>query len=244
MTKVDRSPDMLTPPTLDLLPPYAARRSRSQGKTWFVTESGQRFPSVTSILNATKSWEDRQALARWRSRVGQAEAAQITQTASRRGTQTHKRIQRFLQGEADPAPVETDPYWTSVSPVLAQISTVRLVEGTVVHPDLGYAGRVDGIVHYDDGDGGDRLCVVDWKTADRPKGSIERLYDHPLQLAAYCGAANQTYGEQGLNIQQAVIVVAIAGHPAELFWLDGTTLTHYWQQWQQRLTAFQLRFGG
>lgn len=229
---------MLVPPQLDLLPAYHLRRSRSEGKTFFVTSTGQRFPSVTSILNATKSWEDRQALARWRSRVGQAEAAHITQTASRRGTQTHKRIQQFLRG--DPAPdlaAATDPYWDSVTPVLAEISHVRLVEGTVVHPDLGYAGRVDGIVQYRD-----RLCLVDWKTADRPKGSLARLYDQPLQLAAYCGAANQTYGDLGLHIDCAVIVVAIAHHPVELFWLEGEVLTAYWQQWQTRLESYQVRF--
>ena len=44
-----------------------------------------KLPSVTSILDATRSEEDKAALANWRERTGQKEAEAITKAASSRG---------------------------------------------------------------------------------------------------------------------------------------------------------------
>ena len=48
-----------------------------------------KLPSVTSILDATKSEEDKAALANWRERTGFKEAEAITKAASSRGSQMH-----------------------------------------------------------------------------------------------------------------------------------------------------------
>ena len=193
-----------------------------------------RYPSVTSVLNATKPQADRDALARWRSRVGYAEAGRISSQASRRGTQTHKQVKDFLLRDRAPDQAAISPYWQSVEPILQQIETVHLVESYVFHADLGYAGRVDCVARYQD-----TLCVLDWKTADRPKETVDRLRDSPLQLAAYCGAVNQTYAEQGIQLSHALVVVAVAHQPAELFWFDPDDVLDYWQQWTERLGKFQ-----
>ncbi len=216
-----------------LLPVISAKTSRQKGRSYFVDELGQRLPSVSSILSATKPAADRKALRQWQQRVGQTEARRITGQASRRGTQTHTYLRHYLLGTAIPCPEDAKPYIRSLEPVLAIIDNVRLVEGTVFHYDLGYAGRVDCIASYQG-----VPCIVDWKTSDRPKETVQRLYDHPLQLAAYCGAANHIYADCGIQLTEAVLINAVPDREAEVFWFDAGTLQDYWHQWQSRVDQF------
>ncbi|MEH1785911.1 MAG: hypothetical protein V7L23_10095 [Nostoc sp.] len=76
-----------------------ATSKRENGKQYYVDAKGNRFPSVTIILNATKSQADRDRLLNWKARVGTEEATRISTNASRRGTQTHKQIERYLLGQ-------------------------------------------------------------------------------------------------------------------------------------------------
>ncbi|NEQ96638.1 MAG: PD-(D/E)XK nuclease family protein [Cyanothece sp. SIO2G6] len=221
------------PHTINLLPIQTTRLRRSQGRSYFVDAQGQNLPSVTSILNATKPAEARRALARWKQRVGPETAQQISTSASRRGSQTHKFLQDYLLGRDSVCPDPVLPYWQSLETVMLHISNVRLVEGTVFHYDLGYAGKVDCVASYQG-----VPCVVDWKTSDRPKETIQRLYDNPLQVAAYCGAVNHTYAPQDVHLTTALIVIAIPDQPAEVFWFDADDLRVYWHQWQERLQQF------
>ena len=51
-----------------------------------------KLPSVTTILSATKSEEEKAALANWKERVGVKEANRIKTEASSRGTSMHSYI--------------------------------------------------------------------------------------------------------------------------------------------------------
>ena len=51
-----------------------------------------KLPSVTSILDATRSEEDKAALANWRERTGYKEAEAITKAASSRGSTASLKI--------------------------------------------------------------------------------------------------------------------------------------------------------
>ena len=164
--------------TLKLLPHYSAKSVRSAGKSYYVDEQGDRFPSVTTILNATKPDHDKQALLQWRSRLGAQAANQITRQASRRGVSLHKQIHRYLLGKAIELPEAVLPYWESIQPVLQDIDEVRLVEGTVFHYGLRYSGRVDCVASYRG-----TPCILDWKSADKPKKSPERLRDAPPRFS-------------------------------------------------------------
>lgn len=224
------------PSDAHLLPRLHAKSVRDNGKQYYIDVKGDRLPSVTTILNATKPQEDRDRLASWRQRVGTDEANRISGTASRRGTQTHKQIQRYLLGEDTPCPDASRPYWESIEPVLQDIDTVRLIEGSVFHYDLSYSGKVDCVASYKG-----IPCVCEWKTADKPKGSIERLYEYPLQLTAYLGAVNQYYQDYGIKLDHALLVVAIPEMPAEVFWFEPAAMTDYWQQWVGRVAAYWKR---
>ncbi|NET31336.1 MAG: exonuclease [Cyanothece sp. SIO1E1] len=223
---------------LQLLPIADAKQTRQRGGNYFTDAQGVRLASVTTILNATKSQADREALARWRSRVGFAQANRISRAASIRGSQTHKQIKHHLLEQAIPCPEAVQPYWHSVEPVLQEINDVKLIESPVLHYQLGYAGKVDCVASYRG-----VPCVCDWKTADQPKQSVERLYDGPVQLAAYCGAFNHYYEHHGIKLRHALLVVAIAHQPAEIFWFEPETVMTYWQQWLERVMTFN-RFIG
>ena len=226
------------PSDTHLLPHSPAVAVRENGNQYYVDALGDRLPSVTTILNATKPQEDRDRLANWRQRVGTDEANRISGTASRRGTQTHKQIQRYLLGEDTPCPDTSRPYWESIEPVLQDISAVRLIESPVFHYELSYAGRVDCVASYQG-----IPCVCEWKTADKPKGSIERLYEYPIQLTAYLGAVNQYYQDYGVKLDHALLVVAIPEMPAEVFWFEPEAMMDYWQQWEKRVAAYWQRRG-
>mgnify|MGYP003347632288 CR=1 FL=1 len=51
-------------------------RTTVSGRRYYLTPDGGRVASVTSILDATKSEEKKQALAAWRQRVGEQQAQQ------------------------------------------------------------------------------------------------------------------------------------------------------------------------
>lgn len=215
------------------LPHPSLRSLRVKGRQYYLDAEGQRLPTVTTILNATRSQTQRQALQNWRQRVGVEAAAQISSTASRRGTGTHRQIQRYLRGESPVCSEAVRPYWDSIWPVLQDLDQIRLVESPVFHNPLRYAGQIDCVASYQG-----IPCLCEWKTADQPKGSLERLYDYPLQVAAYWGAVNQLYQDYDLSLNYAMLVVAIPETPAEVFWFEPEALTVYWQVWEQRLAAY------
>lgn len=221
---------------IQLLPRLHAKSVRENGNQYYVNIKGDRLPSVTTILNATKPQEDRDRLFNWRQRVGTDEANRISGTASRRGTQTHKHIQRYLQGLDTPCPEAGRPYWQSIEPVLQNIDAVRLIESPVFHYEMSYAGIVDCVASYKG-----IPCICEWKTADKPKGSVERLYEYPLQLSAYLGAINQYYQDYGIKLNHALLVVAIPEMPAEVFLFEQLAMEDYWQQWLGRVAEYWKR---
>jgi genome maintenance exonuclease 1 len=221
------------------LPPAPSQSMRQQGQQYFIDRQGQRLPSVTTILNATRPPEQRQALARWKERVGAEAAAQISGAASRRGSGTHKQVERYLRGDVVLCSEGVRPYWESMKPVLQAVDEVRLLESTVFHYGLSYAGKVDCVASY-----AGVPCLCEWKTSDRPKQSLERLYDYPLQLVAYWGAVNHFYQGEGVDLGHALLAIALPNAPAELFWFDRASLMHYWQQWQERVQRYWRRQGG
>ncbi|QZZ18875.1 exonuclease [Leptothermofonsia sichuanensis E412] len=221
------------------LPSYRARQIRQRGQQYYVDDRGYRLPSVSTILNATRSLEQRQALARWQQQLGMEAATRISTTASRRGTGTHKQVERYLQGESVVCPDGIRPYWESIKPVLQAVDQVRLVEGTVFHYNLGYAGKADCVASYQG-----VPCLCEWKTADRPKHSLDHLNDYPLQVVAYWGAVNHCYRDHDVNLDHALLAIAIPNQPAEVFWFEPEALAHYWQQWQERVAVFWRRAGG
>ena len=72
-------------------------RVEIDGKRRYATPDGEKLPSVTTILDATKSEESKKALMEWRKRVGVQKAQEITTEAAGRGTRMHKWLEDYIK---------------------------------------------------------------------------------------------------------------------------------------------------
>jgi genome maintenance exonuclease 1 len=191
---------------------------------------GQVYPSVTTILNATKPQETREALKQWRKRIGEKKAQQIVANACRRGISIHSAIKDFLIKKELPEEIESNEYWQSIQPVLEQIERVHLIESAVYNSKQKYAGIFDCLGEWEG-----QLCLFDWKTASKPK-KLEWIADYCLQVTAYIAAINNLYD---VNITQGIVAVALSDRPAQIFYLDADYLLHYWEQFLERLKLWE-----
>lgn len=215
------------------LPHYSVKRVRRDRKMLYEIE-GRCYPGVTTVLSATKPQAARDALQRWRQRVGVEAAQQISGTASSAGTRLHKQIAAYLNGEPVEISADLMGYWESLQPVLTQVEEVLLVEGAVWH-EAGFVGFPDALVVVKG-----ELHLCDWKTALRPK-QPQWLGDYFLQIAAYRQAAIQVYADFGLEVQKGLIAIALADQPAQLFDVDVAEMDEHWREFEQRLREFERR---
>ena len=203
---------------------------RSDDGIYSTIEGG--FYSVTTILSGSR---DNSGLLEWRESVGEERATFICDLACFRGTNHHLRIERFLTDGTEPDfDFLQTPYWNSVRPFLDTVDHPVLLEGAVWHPD-GFAGTLDCLAYL--ADDGDQPTLLDWKTADSPRKK-DKLYDYSLQCAAYAKAASHVYGQRGLDIQQAKIVVAIPDSPPQIETLNRDALDQLYRHFQARLQRF------
>ena len=123
------------------LPYYKAKQVSVNRKRHYEIE-GHCYPGITTILSATKPYEEKKRLWDWQDRIGKDEARKITTNSSRSGTRIHKIIKSHLKQEPYELPEGLDGFWNSIEPVLKEIDEVLLVEGAVWHP-LKFAGYPD-----------------------------------------------------------------------------------------------------
>jgi ATP-dependent exoDNAse (exonuclease V) beta subunit len=154
------------------------------GKRFYVTPKGK-LPSITTVLSILS----RDAIKKWRERVGEEEANKISTKASRRGTNVHAMCEDFLNNDLDakkylPNDRET---FNSLKPILEEhIDNVYAQEVPLWSEYLGVAGRVDCIAEWNG-----RIAVIDFKTSRKPQK--ERIY---LQLLpTVCGICRYVGGE-------------------------------------------------
>ena len=167
-------------------------------KRVYQTPDGEKLPSVTTILSATK---DMTHLNEWRDRVGHAKAQQITTEAAGVGTAMHANLERFLIGEQrqpgnNPVHVQANKMAdVIIKNGLSKMSEIWAMEQSLYFPGL-YSGTTDGIGVFDG-----EPCVFDHKQTNKPK-KAEWVEDYYIQLVAYILAHNEVYGT---NIRRGVV---------------------------------------
>ena len=145
-------------------------RETVNGKRLYATPGGKRLPSVTTILDATKSEEKKKVLQEWRNRVGYDRAQAITTEAANRGTRMHSYLEQYVKtGELPPR--GTNPYsWAShtmaqvvISKGLVNVNEFYGVEVPLYFPEI-YAGTTD-LVGVHNG----TPVILDFKQTNKPK---------------------------------------------------------------------------
>lgn len=201
----------------------------------------QAIPSVTRILQQTMTSKQIFFLERWKQQMilelGEEGFAEYTSNIFIQGKQFHEALESILSPEGNLK--ERDKhlfkcgYIQSVQHILKDISGVQALESAVQHETLKYVGLLDCVAEYQG-----KLCVIDWKTSEKPKPFIRNTYDNPLQVVAYMGAINHD-ANYSFQVQCGLIVVAYKdGSPAHPHFMDEELCSQYWAKWLLRLEEY------
>ncbi len=217
---------------IPFLPKYEPMRTHSEdGQRFYDTPLGLQY-SVTTVLSGSR---DDSGLQLWREYMGEERANEIVARACNRGERHHTNVERYLLDGIEPVFNWLEaPYWESTKDFLKTVRKPLLIEGAVWHPDK-FAGTLDCIA-YLDGDG-DQPTLLDWKTADKLRNE-GKVYEYSLQLAAYTKAANWVYAKQGLNIQQAKLVIALPDENPQIETFDADALKQLYLHFLGRKERF------
>ena len=223
-------------------------RENVNGRRLYATPDGNRLPSVTTILDATKSEESKRALQNWRNRVGHEQAQAITTEAANRGTRMHTYLEQYVR---DGVIKErgTNPFsWAShamahtvIEHGLKHVSEFWGIEVPLYFPGV-YAGTTDGAgLHLNE------ESILDYKQTNKPK-KREWIDDYFVQLCAYAEAHNELYGT---CIKKGVILMCvkpdldehhnIVGEPKyQEFVLEGAEFEKYRTLWWKKVEQYYM----
>lgn len=214
-------------------------RMEIEGKRRYATPDGEKLPSVTTILDATKSEESKQALNNWRKRVGTVQAQAITTEAAGRGTRMHKWLENYIKTGETGEP-GSNPYSIQSHTMAHSIISQGLVKcneywGTEVplyFPKV-YAGTTDLCGVHDGSE-----AIMDHKQTNKPK-KREWIDDYFVQLAAYANAHNELYGTK---IRKGVIFMCDPNAMYQEFIIEGTEFDKYTDMWFKRVEQYYMQF--
>lgn len=174
----------------------------------YKTPEGVNYPSITTVLSILS----RDSIAKWRKRVGEAEANKISTRASGRGTRVHEIIEKYINNQED--------YRNGYTPDIIQsfidirhildnrIGTVYAMEAPLYSDHLGVAGRVDCVAEFDG-----KLSIIDFKTSMKPK-RIEWIKNYFMQESAY---AIMWEERTGMPIVQLVTIISVDNSEPQVF---------------------------
>ena len=193
-----------------------------------------KLPSVTSILQATKSEEDKAAIKNWVERVGSAEANRIKNEASNRGTSMHSYIEDFLRGRINESFFESNEKYKNMAKeiidkgIKGKLEEIYGIETTLHYPEK-YAGTADLVGVYQG-----KEVIIDFKQANKPK-KVDYIQDYFLQLGAYTLAHNVVYKS---NITSGIILLCTIDNFFQDFKIQGTELLIYQNLFLGRVKKF------
>ena len=214
------------------------RETTTEGRK-YVAPDGNKLPSVTTILDATKPIEAKKALIEWRRRVGEQKAKEITTEAAGRGTRMHKYLENYVltgeTGEPGSNPYSKQSHTmahTIISEGLSNCPEFWGTEVSLYFPKV-YAGTTDlvGLHNSDE-------AILDFKQTNKPK-KREWIEDYFLQLTAYANAHNEVYGTK---IRKGVILMCSADNQYQEFIVEGNEFDDWSDRWWKRVEEYYTKF--
>lgn len=214
-------------------------RETVNGVRKYATPDGEKLPSVTTILDATKSEESKKALNEWRKRMGPAKAQEITTEAAGRGTRMHKWLENYVKTGATGEP-GSNPYSIQSHRMADSIIKQGLInctefwgtEVSLYFPKI-YAGTTDLVgVH------SGTEAIMDHKQSNKLK-KREWIDDYFVQLAAYANAHNEVHGT---NIRKGVIFMCTADYIYQEFTIEGNEFDSWTDKWFRRVEQYYTKF--
>ena len=212
--------------------PKSIRSTENGIRRYLIGE--KKLPSVTSILDATKSEEDKAALANWRERTGLKESETIVKAASSRGTKMHAYLESFILGRENLSFFDDNEQYKIMAKQIIEKGLINRfeevwgVECTLYKPDS-YSGTCDAVGIYDG-----CQSIIDFKQSNKPK-KFEYIDSWLLQTAAYSLAHNTVYKS---NITSCVILVCTVDNLFQEFKIQGPELITYQNLFLGRLKKF------
>ena len=174
--------------------------TQEDGKRFYVTPSGNKYPSMTTVLQMLSA----QGISKWRARVGEEEANKISSQASRRGTLMHKLCEDYVNNEvidtSSLMPLDLQNFNALKSEMDKHFGKVYGQEIALYSDFLELAGRVDCIAEYKG-----KLSIIDYKTSKKVK-KRENIKNYFMQAAGYAVMYEEVFKQP---INQLVIIMSV-----------------------------------
>ena len=174
----------------------------------YMTHEGVNLPSITTVLSILS----RDSIAKWRKRVGEEVANQISTRASGRGTRVHEIIEKYIDND----PNFKDGYtpdiiqsFLAVQNILDdRIGNVYAQEAPLYSNHLGVAGRVDCVADFDG-----KRSIIDFKTSMKTK-KLDWIKNYFMQESAYAIMWEERTGQP---ITQLVTIISVDNADPQVF---------------------------
>ena len=196
--------------------------------------NSEKLPSVTTILNATKTEEQKASLERWRQKIGAKEADHISRQSLNRGSEMHSFLELFLLGKLNLDLLGDNTLERKMADQIIEnglrdkLSEVWGVEATLFYPSK-FAGACDLVGVYES-----KQTILDFKQGNKPRKD-EWNEDYYLQLGAYSLAHNHVYST---NINQGVILLCTKDLMFQRFIIDSERLKDYQKKFLERVDQY------
>ena len=214
------------------------KRTTTDKQRLYTCPDGNAVPSVTTILDKTKSEKSQKALENWRKAVGEKKAKAITTEAANRGTRMHTYLENYVLGEELKESV-SNPYAQQsldmakivIKEGLKNVNEYWGTEVALYHPEI-YAGTTDLVGVHNGAD-----AILDFKQTNKPK-KREYIEDYFLQLCAYAEAHNKVYGTK---IRKGVVLMCSKEFQYQEFIIEGEEFDKWRDKWWARVEEYYIK---
>lgn len=172
---------------------------------YYLTSSGEKFPSITTVLSDSIKSD----ILKWRDRVGEEKANEITRRATTRGKWFHSACEAYLNNEdvVFKTFIQQEQF-ASFKPTLHRIDNIHALEKRMLSLQLRVAGQVDCIAEFDG-----ELSIIDFKTSSRNKLK-ENIDNYFMQCTAYSYMFQEMHN---ISVDKITILISVDESEPQVF---------------------------